>query len=110
MSKTKTTVVPESHSVFGLYLWQVTDGRYVGDDQGNFLNIPSKYGDPKKIEQLKQAVYSYGVYEGSPVFFPGHRRVTDEEYSEQVDRLNQGLVPDTEDIGALNDAIAEQHG
>jgi hypothetical protein len=28
-------------------------------------------------------------------------RVTDEEYSEQVDRMSQGLIPNLNDLGAV---------
>ena len=39
------------------------------------------------------------------MFFPGHRKVSDEEYQEQQARASAGLVPDTEDIGALVDDL-----
>jgi hypothetical protein len=31
-------------------------------------------------------------------------RVTDEEYSEQVDRMKQGLIPNLNDLGAVKAA------
>ena len=35
------------------------------------------------------------------MFFPGTARISDEEYSEQVDRMKQGLIPSLNDIGAV---------
>lgn len=98
-------VVYDDHDRFGLYLWQMPNGQYVGDGEGNFLNIPAEYGDIIKISKLAQAVRSYGVNEGKAEFFPGHRQVTDDEYDEQRARLLNGYVPDTEDIGALKDDL-----
>jgi hypothetical protein len=31
----------------------------------------------------------------------GTERITDEEYSEQVDRMKQGLIPSKNDLGAI---------
>jgi len=99
----KLSVVLDKHDKYGLYLWEMPDGRYVADEYGNFLNVPSVYGDPKKINNLRAAVKSFGIEEGDPVFFPGHRRVTDDEYDEQRRRLYDGLVPDENDVGVAID-------
>lgn len=41
-----------------------------------------------------------GIHEGKPVFFAGHRKVTDEEYAEQQSRLKEGFIPDEYDLPA----------
>lgn len=87
----------------GLYVWTMPDGRLVGDDEGNFLNIPSRKGDRQKIELLRQVVRSYGVEEGQALFLPGRRRITDEEFEEQKARQAAGLVPDPYDVAALKE-------
>jgi hypothetical protein len=57
--------------------------------------------DVAKISQLKTAAKHYGDDgEGEAVFVPGLTRVTDEEYSEQLDRMQQGLIPSMNDLGA----------
>lgn len=99
MSKIRRGLVQESN--IGVYVWEMPDGRWVGDDEGNFLSISSMGGDPKRIQQLKQAVRSYGVEVGAPLFLPGQRKVTDEEYEEQRLRMESGLLPDEYDIAAL---------
>lgn len=90
---------------FGVYLWEMPNGSYVADADHNFLSIASEFGDTVRIGKLKAAVKSFGITEGRPVFFPGHRKVSDEEYQEQLARASAGLVPDSEDIGALVDDL-----
>lgn len=84
----------------GVYMWEMPDGSYIADEDRNFLNIPSMYGDADRIAKLRNAVRSLGINEGTPIFFPGHRRVTDEEYEEQQHRLKSGLIPDEYDLPA----------
>lgn len=108
LPKPKTTIVKEQQDRFGLYLWQMPNGSYIADEEQNFLSIPSEYGDPRKIQILRDAVKAHGINEGDPVFFPGVRQVTDEEYAEQQGRMNDGLVPDKYDIGWRNDELKEK--
>lgn len=89
----------------GLYVWEMPDGRWVGDDEGHFMNIPAKKGDIRRIEQLRDAAKGYGVTEGRPVFLSGKRRVSDEQYEEQRQRLLFGLTPDPEDNFAQLDEL-----
>lgn len=79
------------------------DGRWIGDDEGNFLSITSMKGDRTKIDLLAREVRSYGIYEGSPVFLSGRRKIDDEEYQYQQQRLKWGLVPDPLDIGVYKE-------
>lgn len=103
MNKTKITEVEETD--YGLYLWEMPDGALVSDDEKNFLNIPAKKGDQKKIKDLTDAVRSFGIQEGRPVFLAGNRRVTDEEYEYQKQRMEWGLIPDELDYGAARDEL-----
>lgn len=92
-------------SKFGVYLWMMPDGRIVTDEDLNPLNIPSEEGDLSKIKILTDTARHYGITEGQPVFAPGSRRVTDDEYEEQLQRLKFGLTPDPYDAGALMDEL-----
>jgi hypothetical protein len=103
MGKTKITEVQETD--YGLYLWEMPDGALVADDEKNFLNIPAKQGDQEKIKLLRDAVKSFGINEGRPVFLAGNRRVTDEEYEYQKQRMEWGLIPDELDYGAARDEL-----
>lgn len=99
--KSRTSVVEETN--IGIYVWEMPDGSWVADDEGNWMNIPSKKGDLRRINMLKEAANSYGIYEGRPVFLSGHYRVSEDEYQEQRQRLQEGLIPDKNDIFALRD-------
>ena len=71
------------------------------DGQGNLLNIPSVRGDLSKMAELRAAAAHYGQPEGSPWFYAGINRATEEEHSEQVNRMKEGLIPNLNDLGAV---------
>jgi hypothetical protein len=86
---------------WGLYVYKKANGKWFTDGEGNILNIESMRGDISKISQLRDAAKYYGDDgEGDAVFVPGLTRVTEEEYSEQLDRMKQGLIPSMNDHGA----------
>lgn len=90
---------------WGLYVYKKSNGKWFTDGEGNVLNIESMRGDISKISQLKDAAKYYGdAGDGEAVFVPGLTRVSDEEYSEQLDRMNQGLIPSMNDLGAWHAA------
>jgi hypothetical protein len=103
MKRTRITEVEETD--YGLYLWEMPDGSLVADDQKNFLNIPAKKNDREKIKLLVDTVKSFGIHEGRAVFWSGHRRVTDEEFEYQKQRMEWGLIPDELDYGAARDEL-----
>ena len=86
---------------WGLYFWKLPDGHLFKNEEGDPLNIPSIKGDERQIQKLREAAAYYGQPEGTPWFYAGLARATDEEYAEQVDRLNAGLIPSLNDIGAI---------
>jgi hypothetical protein len=102
-SKQKVTLVEESD--YGLYLWETDDGKLICDEDSNYLNIPAKKGDAEKINLLKLAARDCGIEGGRAVFFSGNRRVTDEEYEYQKQRLEWGLTPDEKDYGSARDEL-----
>ena len=94
----KVSIVEEVD--YGMYIWQLPDGKFVTDGEGGYLSIPSKKGDVRRIKHLKDTAKSYGL-EGRPVYWTGHRPVTEEEYENQKLRMEWGLVPDEMDLPAL---------
>ena len=86
---------------WGLYFWRLPDGHLFKDEDGRLLNIPSVKNDIGQIAKLRQAAAHYGQPDGEPWFYAGVNRSTDEEYQEQLDRLEQGLLPSLNDIGAV---------
>jgi hypothetical protein len=74
------------------------------DDEGNALSIDSMKGDESRIALLRNEAAWLGQPDGQAVFFANVRKVSDEEYSEQIDRMSQGYIPSETDLGALVDA------
>lgn len=90
---------------WGLYVYKKSNGKWFSDGQGNVLNIPSMKNDISKIAELKNAAIHYGDDgEGQCVFVPGLSRVSEEQYSEMKERMNEGLIPNVNDLGAVYDA------
>jgi hypothetical protein len=90
---------------WGLYVYKKSNGKWFTDGEGNVLNIPSNKGDISKISELKKAAIHYGDDgQGEAVFVPGLTRISDEEYSEQMDRMKQGMIPSMNDLGAIHAA------
>lgn len=109
LGKLKSSQMVEE-TTLGIYVWEMPDGRWIGDDDGNFLSITSKKGNRQRIELLAKAVRSYGIDEGQPLFLSGRRKINDEEYEEQQQRLKWGLVPDPLDIGNYKDEMKKFGG
>jgi hypothetical protein len=105
MGKMKITPVDEVN--WGLYIWQLPDGKIVMDEEGAYLSIPSMKGDIRQIKKLKDVAKHYGLEDGKPLFMAGHRPVTDEELEMQRQRLELGLVPDEYDTPAMMDYVKE---
>lgn len=96
----------------GIYVWKLPNGETVTDGNGNTMNIPARRGDIEAMNKITKAAYYYGFREGKPEFQAGVRRVTDEEYSEQLNRMKEGYIPSETDIGAWMDAAKglKRHG
>ena len=100
-------ITPVDEVNYGLYLWQMPDESLVMDDEGGYLCIPAKRGDIVQIKKLKAEAKAYGLDEGKPIFFAGHRMVSAEEFEEQKQRADMGLVPDTQDMPAMMEYVKE---
>lgn len=103
VGESKITMIEKDYN-WGIYVWKKSNGKWFTDGEGNILNIPAYRGDLGKLAELKKAAAYYGEPEGEPHFFPGMGRVTDEEYSEQLERMKSGLIPNMNDLGAVHAA------
>lgn len=102
--------VLDEESTLGIYVWEMPDGRWIGDDNGNFLSVTSKKNNRSRIDALAREVRSYGIYEGQPKFLSARRKIDDEEFEYQKQRLNWGLIPDPMDIGNYKDEMKKMGG
>ena len=105
MPRMKVTPIEEVN--WGIYVWQMPDGSIVRDEDDNTLSIPSVKGDIRQIQKLKVAAKSHDLDEGKPLFFSGHRQVTEEELEEQKARAGMGMVPDAQDMPAMMEYIKD---
>lgn len=103
LGKAKVTIIDKQYD-WGIYVWKKANGKWFTDGNGNILNIPSYKNDENQLRKLKETAAHYGEPDGQPVFFAGMGRVTDEEYSEQIDRMKNGLIPNMNDLGAVHAA------
>lgn len=100
----RTRVVDEIG--YGVYVWEMPDGKWVGDDEGHYLTLTCKKGDMMKImpfvDVVKRFIKEAGYdFSGKLKYIDGTRPVTDEQYAEQQQRMSLGLVPDPYDLGSL---------
>ena len=99
-------VTPIEEVSYGVYVWETSEGKLVTDEDGNYMCIYAIKGDTNKISELRRFAKEYGVEEGGkPVWFSGHRPVSDEEYEHQKQRMEWGLVADELDIPALKEDL-----
>lgn len=93
---------------FGVYVWQMPNGAIVKNEHNEPMYIYAEFGDIKRQNQLRDAAKSFGITDGGPLFLPGHRPVTDDEYEEQKERLKQGLIPDEYDLSAIAEDLEKK--
>jgi hypothetical protein len=98
---TKVQVIEEKFSNFGTYVWYKANGKPFTDGNGGVLSIEGMKDDKSRITELKNAAAYWGEPEGRAVFFPNTHKISDEEHSEQLDRMKQGLIPNMNDLGAV---------
>lgn len=103
IGNSKVTILDKQYD-WGIYFWKKANGKPFTDGHGSVLNIPSHRGDQIQIAKLVREATALGQGDGSYEFMPGVSRVSDEEYSEQVDRMKQGLIPNLNDLGAVKAA------
>ncbi len=100
VGESKLTVLDKQYD-WGIYFWKKANGKPFTDGNGSVLNIPSHRGDAIQIQKLVREATALGQGDGSYEFMPGVARVSEEEYSEQKDRMAQGLIPNLNDLGAV---------
>lgn len=106
IKKHKVTGI-EDPFMFGVYVWQMPDGKVLGKD-GDVLNVPSQKGDIRKMSAIREYVNKeLGIFSGEPLFLPGATRISDYEHDGQMEQLLNGHVPSM-DLGSLRDDIINE--
>ena len=101
LGKAKLQIVEEEFSNFGTYVWVKANGKAFTDGNGSVLSIESYKNDKDRVQKLMDAAKYYGEPDGRAVFYPNTRQISEEEHSEQMDRMKQGLLPNMNDLGAV---------
>lgn len=73
-------------SQIGVYVWELPNGNYLANTDGEILNVPSEFGDLAKMAELQRAASHYGYPDGKAVFEEVHR-CTEQEYQDQLQQL-----------------------
>lgn len=98
----KRRTVPVDAS-FGVCVWQLPDGSYIKNEDGDYFCAQGKLGNPVIERKMRDAVrYDLGITSGKPVWFSGFRKVTQSEWEDQMERLIDGKVPDAVDLYLQN--------
>jgi hypothetical protein len=100
VGESKISIVDKGYD-WGIYFWKKANGKPFTDGNGSVLNIPSHRGDAIQIHKLQQEATALGQGDGSYEFMPGVARISEDEYAEQKERMNQGLIPNLNDLGAV---------
>ena len=74
LGKLKSAEIAEETQL-GIYVWEMPDGRWIGDDDGNYLSIQSIKGNRSRMNALAEVVRSYGIDTGKPLFLSGRRKI-----------------------------------
>lgn len=101
VGETKVQVIEENFSNYGTYVWMKPNGKPFMDSDRNVLSIEGMRDDKSRIKELSDAAKYWGQPEGRAVFYPNMKKISDEEHSEQLDRMKQGLIPSMNDLGAV---------
>lgn len=91
---------------YGLYIWQNPDGSYFKNADGEFLSIPSKIGDIRRMSTLKATAEHYGAPPGGKaVFQQGARQVSKSEWEDHMERFIDGKIGDPYDKGNIQGEV-----
>lgn len=79
---------------YGVCIWIMPDGKPLSDGDG-VLSAEGFVGDKDIERRVTEAVkYWTGSTEGELAWVHGARKITASERDDQVERLNDGLIPD----------------
>jgi hypothetical protein len=93
-------VEPIIEDPYGVCLWRMHDGSYLGDEDGRFLSMSGNLDNPIIEEKMRIAAISYIGEEamlGGPLWMPGIRKISDSEADDQMENLLEGRIPDVVD-------------
>ena len=92
----KTLYIP-NQDPRGVCLWCMPSGGFLSDGDG-YLSMNGYIGDQMVEKKMRDAVkYWTGSTDGEAKWFPGYRKISDDEWEDQQARLADGKIPDEQD-------------
>lgn len=92
-------VIDEPDLKTGVCVWRFPDGTYLQNDGGDYLVAgPAMLHDKVVEKKMTLAAKSCGATTGSPFWLPGFRKISQSEWEDQMERLQEGKIPDAADI------------
>lgn len=92
LKNTGKLVLPDTP--FGVCVWKLEDGSYLGMD-GEFLCAEGRMYDPNIEASMKEAAEHYlPGNDGKPHWMQDARKVTQSEWEDQMARAQDGEIPD----------------
>lgn len=91
IGKSKISVVNETR--LGVYVWELPNGKILGNDEGDILSIDSYYGDLTRVSILCREAKALGFEDGKPIFWAGQHKCSDDDWYEHMRELyNEGAL------------------
>jgi hypothetical protein len=90
MTSSRKSKIVDSGEPWGVLVWQLPDGKVLGDDQGNILSLEAYRGDLRARQKMRDAAASYGFPEGETLFMPGRRKLTQSEWEDSMAMMRDG--------------------
>lgn len=94
----KTMEVDPDQLAFGVCVWQFPDGSIFRNEYGEEFCAQGRPYDPVMEKKMRDAVKDFGITEGKPFWLPGLRKITNSEWEDQMERLQDGKIPDIVDV------------
>ena len=85
----KSTIV-HNNLPWGVLLWRLPEGGFLGDADGNYLSVECFKGDLAAVNNMRAAASHYGYPEGETVFMPGRGKATQSEWEDQFAAMLDG--------------------
>ena len=79
----------------GIYIWVMPDGRPIMNEDADVLNVQCEEGDLTAIADLRKKALWYGgkdAADGTYKFIAGSRRLTDDEFYDEIDAHERGVL------------------
>lgn len=90
--------VDQEDLAFGICVWQFPDGSYLQNDQGDYFSAQGPVYDIVVEKKMRDSVKTMGITNGKPFWLPGMRKITNSEWEDQMERLQDGKIPDPVDV------------